>query len=248
MTAANPRRAMLKLSGESMRGESQFGIDWSVMSYLASEVKSAASTGVELGLVVGGGNIWRGAEAEAQGMDRVTADYAGMLATVINALALQDALEQQGVETRTQSAIDIHAVAEPFIQRRAMRHMEKGRVVIFASGTGSPYMTTDTTAALRAVEMNATILLMAKNNVDGVYDSDPQKNPNATKFERIEYIDVLNRRLDVMDSTALSLCMDNHLPIRVFDMFQPGAIRRILEGADTGTLISEALTAVATDG
>ena len=246
MTAANPRRAMLKLSGESMRGESQFGIDWSVMRYLASEVKSAASTGVELGLVVGGGNIWRGAEAEAQGMDRVTADYAGMLATVINALALQDALEQQGVETRTQSAIDIHAVAEPFIQRRAMRHMEKGRVVIFASGTGSPYMTTDTTAALRAVEMNAGILLMAKNNVDGVYDSDPQKNPGATKFDSIEYIDVLNRRLEVMDSTALSLCMDNHLPIRVFDMFQPGAIRRILEGADTGTLISEALTAVAT--
>jgi uridylate kinase len=246
MTAANPRRAMLKLSGESMRGESQFGIDWSVMRYLASEVKSAASTGVELGLVVGGGNIWRGAEAEAQGMDRVTADYAGMLATVINALALQDALEQQGVETRTQSAIDIHAVAEPFIQRRAMRHMEKGRVVIFASGTGSPYMTTDTTAALRAVEMNADILLMAKNNVDGVYDSDPQKNPGATKFDSIEYIDVLNRRLEVMDSTALSLCMDNHLPIRVFDMFQPGAIRRILEGADTGTLISEALTAVAT--
>jgi uridylate kinase len=246
MTAANPRRAMLKLSGESMRGESQFGIDWSVMRYLASEVKSAAATGVELGLVVGGGNIWRGAEAEAQGMDRVTADYAGMLATVINALALQDALEQQGVETRTQSAIDIHAVAEPFIQRRAMRHMEKGRVVIFASGTGSPYMTTDTTAALRAVEMNAGILLMAKNNVDGVYDSDPQKNPGATKFDSIEYIDVLNRRLEVMDSTALSLCMDNHLPIRVFDMFQPGAIRRILEGADTGTLISEALTAVAT--
>jgi len=246
MTAANPRRAMLKLSGESMRGESQFGIDWSVMRYLASEVKSTASTGVELGLVVGGGNIWRGAEAEAQGMDRVTADYAGMLATVINALALQDALEQQGVETRTQSAIDIHAVAEPFIQRRAMRHMEKGRVVIFASGTGSPYMTTDTTAALRAVEMNADILLMAKNNVDGVYDSDPQKNPGATKFDCIEYIDVLNRRLEVMDSTALSLCMDNHLPIRVFDMFQPGAIRRILEGADTGTLISEALTAVAT--
>jgi uridylate kinase len=248
MTAANPRRAMLKLSGESMRGQSQFGIDWSVMSYLASEVKSAASTGVELGLVVGGGNIWRGAEAEAQGMDRVTADYAGMLATVINALALQDALEQQGVETRTQSAIDIRAVAEPFIQRRAMRHMEKGRVVIFASGTGSPYMTTDTTAALRAVEMNADILLMAKNNVDGVYDSDPQKNPNAAKFDSIEYIDVLNRRLEVMDSTALSLCMDNHLPIRVFDMFQPGAIRRILEGADTGTLISEAVTAVATGG
>jgi uridylate kinase len=248
MAAVNVRRAMLKLSGESLRGGSQFGIDWSVLRYLAGEVKAAAVTGVELGLVVGGGNIWRGAEAELQGMDRVTADYAGMLATVINALALQDALEQQGVETRTQSAIDIRAVAEPFIQRRATRHMEKGRVVIFASGTGSPYMTTDTTAALRAVEMGADLLLMAKNNVDGVYDSDPKHNPDAKKFNRIEYIDVLNRRLEVMDSTALSLCMENNLPIRVFDVFQPGGIRRILEGADTGTLVSGALTATAAQG
>ena len=248
MAAGNLRRAILKLSGESLRGDSPFGIDWSVMSFLAGEVKEVLITGVELGLVVGGGNMWRGAEAEAQGMDRVTADYAGMLATVINALALQDALEQQGVETRTQSAIDIRAVAEPFIQRRAARHLEKGRVVIFASGTGSPYMTTDTTAALRSVEMGADLLLMAKNNVDGVYDSDPKKNPAAKKFDRIQYIDVLNRRLEVMDSTALSLCMDNDLPIRVFDVFQPGAIRRILEGADTGTLVSSALTAAAANG
>jgi uridylate kinase len=242
MAAARVRRAMLKLSGESLKGESQFGIDWSVLRFLAGEVKAAVVTGVEIGLVVGGGNIWRGAEAELQGMDRVTADYSGMLATVINALALQDALEQQGVETRTQSAIDIRAVAEPFIQRRARRHMEKGRVVIFASGTGSPYMTTDTTAALRAVEMGADLLLMAKNNVDGVYDSDPNHNPDATKFDQIEYIDVLNRRLEVMDSTALSLCMENNLPIRVFDVFQTGAIRRILEGAESGTLVSNTLT------
>ena len=245
MAAARVRRAMLKLSGESLRGESQFGIDWSVLRFLASEVKAAVVTGVEIGLVVGGGNIWRGAEAELQGMDRVTADYSGMLATVINALALQDALEQQGVETRTQSAIDIRAVAEPFIQRRARRHMEKGRVVIFASGTGSPYMTTDTTAALRAVEMGADLLLMAKNNVDGVYDSDPNHNPDAKKFDQIEYIDVLNCRLEVMDSTALSLCMENNLPIRVFDVFQTGAIHRILEGAESGTLVSSTLTKAA---
>jgi uridylate kinase len=248
MAAVTLRRAVLKLSGESLRGESPFGIDWSVLRFLAGEVKSAVATGVELGLVVGGGNMWRGAEAEAQGMDRVTADYAGMLATVINALALQDALEQQGVETRTQSAIDIRAVAEPFIQRRATRHMEKGRVVIFASGTGSPYMTTDTTAALRAVEMGADLLLMAKNNVDGVYDADPKTNPGARRFDTIQYIDVLNRRLEVMDSTALSLCMENNLPIRVFDVFQPGAIRRILEGANTGTLVSSAVTAAAANG
>jgi uridylate kinase len=248
MAAVKLRRAMLKLSGESLSGGSQFGIDWSVLRFLANEVKEAATTGVELGLVVGGGNMWRGAEAEAQGMDRVTADYAGMLATVINALALQDALEQAGVETRTQSAIDIRAVAEPFIQRRATRHMEKGRVVIFASGTGSPYMTTDTTAALRAVEMGADLLLMAKNNVDGVYDADPKNNPAAKRFDTIQYIDVLNRRLEVMDSTALSLCMENDLPIRVFDVFQPGAIRRILEGANTGTLVSNALTAAAVNG
>jgi uridylate kinase len=237
---------VLKLSGESFKGDSPYGIDWSVLRYLASEVKEATKAGVCLSLVVGGGNIWRGAEAELQGMERATADYAGMLATVINALAFQDALEQIGVQTRTQSAIDIRAVAEPYIRRRAIRHLEKGRVVIFASGTGSPYMTTDTTAALRAVEMGAELLLMAKNKVDGVYDDDPRKNPSAVKFEHIEYIDALNRRLSVMDATALSLCMDNDLPIRVFDVFQQGAIRRILEGAEIGTLVShQAPTAAA---
>jgi uridylate kinase len=244
MASATLRRAVLKLSGESLRGDSAYGIDWSVLEYLAHEVKLGTETGVELSLVVGGGNIWRGAEAEMKGMERASADYAGMLATVINALALQDALEQQGVQTRTQSAIDIRAVAEPYIRRRAIRHLEKGRVVIFAAGTGNPYMTTDTTAALRAVEMNADILLMAKNNVDGVYDDDPRKNPGAKKFDHIEFLDILRMRLEVMDSTALSLCMENDLPIRVFDVFQEGSIRRILEGAETGTLVTgQAVTA-----
>jgi uridylate kinase len=245
MASSMIKRAVLKLSGESLRGESPFGIDWSVLRYLADEIKSATQTGAELCLVVGGGNMWRGADAELEGMDRATADYAGMLATVINALALQDALEQADVQTRTQSAIEIKAVAEPYILRRAIRHMEKNRVVIFAAGTGSPYMTTDTTAALRGVEMSVDLLMMAKNNVDGVYDADPQKDPSAKKFEHIEYIDALNRRLQVMDSTALSLCMENHLPIRVFDVFQPGSMRRILEGADTGTLVSDAVPATA---
>jgi len=243
MPAANLKRAVLKLSGESFKGDSPFGIDWSVLRFLANEVKSATATGVDLCLVIGGGNIWRGAEAELQGMDRASADYAGMLATVINALAFQDALEHEGVATRTQSAIEIRAVSEPYIRRRAIRHLEKGRVVIFASGTGNPYMTTDTTAALRGIEMDADILLMAKNNVDGVYNADPRKDKTATKFEHIEYIDVLSRRLEVMDSTALSLCMENDLPIRVFDVFQPGAIRRILEGAAIGTLVSGASSA-----
>ena len=238
MAPATLERAVLKLSGESLRGDSSYGIDWSVLEYLAEEVKLASSSGVELCLVVGGGNIWRGAEAEAKGMERASADYAGMLATVINALALQDALEQAGVATRTQSAIDIKAVAEPYIRRRAIRHLEKGRVVVFAAGTGNPYMTTDTTAALRAVEMGAGLLLMAKNNVDGVYDDDPMKNPNAQKIDQIEYIEILNRRLEVMDSTALSLCMENDLPIRVFDVFQPGSIQRILDGQKLGTLVS----------
>jgi len=238
MAPAVLERAVLKLSGESLRGDSAYGIDWSVLEYLAEEVKLATDSGVQLCLVVGGGNIWRGAEAELKGMERASADYAGMLATVINALALQDALEQAGVATRTQSAIDIKAVAEPYIRRRAIRHLEKGRVVVFAAGTGNPYMTTDTTAALRAVEMGAGLLLMAKNNVDGVYDDDPMKNPNAQKIEQIVYIEILNRRLNVMDSTALSLCMENNLPIRVFDVFQPGSIRRILDGQTLGTLVS----------
>ena len=237
-THAAVRRAVLKLSGESLRGRSPDGLDWSVLDLLAGEVKAAVAAGVELSLVVGGGNIWRGAQAEQRGMDRATADYAGMLATLINSLALQDALERAGVTTRTQSALEIRAVAEPYIYRRALRHLEKGRVVIFASGTGSPYMTTDTTAALRAVEMNADVLLMAKNAVDGVYDADPRTNPNARKFEHVTYIDILNRQLDVMDSTALSLCMENRLPIRVFDVFNAGSMQRILAGEHVGTLVS----------
>ena len=236
--AARRRRAVLKLSGESMRGASSDGLDWSILDFLANEVRDAVALGVELSLVVGGGNIWRGTTAERQGMDRATADYAGMLATVINALALQDALERVGVTTRTQSALEIRAVAEPYIYRRALRHLEKGRVVIFAAGTGSPYMTTDTTAALRALETSAEVLLMAKNNVDGVYDDDPKRNPDARKFEEISYIEILNRQLEVMDPTALSLCMENVLPIRVFDVFNQGSIHRILQGEHVGTLVS----------
>ena len=232
------QRVVLKLSGESLRGRSSDGIDWSVLAYLAGEVKQAVELGVELSLVIGGGNIWRGASAERQGMDRATADYAGMLATLINALAMQDALERAGVTTRTQSALEIRTVAEPYIYRRALRHLEKGRVVIFAAGTGSPYMTTDTTAALRSVEMSADMLLMAKNNVDGVYDADPSVEPNAQKFEHVSYIDILNRQLEVMDYTALSLCMENDLPIRVFDVFNQGSIQRILAGEHVGTLVS----------
>ncbi len=240
MPGVRYRRAVLKLSGESLRGASPSGIDWSVLAYLSEEVKAALALGTQVCLVVGGGNIWRGAEAERKGMDRATADYAGMLATVINALALQDALEQHGVVTRTQSAIDIRDVAEPYIFRRALRHLEKGRVVIFAAGTGNPYMTTDTTAALRAVEMHADILLMAKNKVDGVYDADPRKEPGAQRFDHIGYIDLLNKRVEVMDSTALSLCMENELPIRVFDIFKPGSVAAILEGEPLGTLIDAA--------
>lgn len=237
MPAPSYTRVVLKLSGESLRGDDSYGLDWQVLQFIALQVKTATELGVQLALVVGGGNIWRGAEAEAKGMDRATADYAGMLATVINALALQDALEHADVDTRTQSALTITSVAEPYIRRRAIRHMEKGRVVIFAAGTGSPYMTTDTTAALRAVEIGAEAILMAKNNVDGVYDSDPNKNPAAKKFDHLEYIEVLNKRLAVMDSTALSLCMENGIPIRVFDLFSPNSLARILQGESIGTLI-----------
>lgn len=232
------RRALLKLSGESLKGDADYGLDASTLQYIAREVQEAVNMGVQLALVVGGGNIWRGQEAAARGMDRTAADYAGILATLINSLALQDALEQQGLMTRTQSAIHVLSVAEPYIRRRATRHLEKGRVVLFAGGTGNPYMTTDTAAALRAVEIGAEVLLMAKNHVDGVYDSDPRKNPNAKKFERLGFLEALNLRLDVMDATALSLCMDNQLPTIVFDLFQPGSIKRLLSGEKLGTLIS----------
>ena len=238
MTRSPYKRAILKLSGEALKGNAKYGIDPNAVRYAANEIKEAVDLGVGVGVVVGGGNIWRGQDAEAWGMDRATADYAGMLATVINSLALQDALEKVGLVTRTQTAIQIQAVAEPYIRRRAIRHLEKGRVVLFASGTGNPYMSTDTAAALRAIEMGADVLLMAKNNVDAVYDSDPNKNPDARPFESLGYLDALNLRLGVMDTTALSLCMDNQLPIVVFDLFQPGSSRRILSGESMGTLIS----------
>jgi uridylate kinase len=231
------KRALLKISGEALIG-GRFGVDPAILRNIAEQIKEVIKKGVEIGIVVGGGNIWRGAIAEAEGMERATADYAGMLATIINALALQDALEKEGVVTRTQSALVVQAVAEPYIRRRAIRHLEKGRVVIFAAGTGNPYMTTDTAAALRAIEIGADILLMAKNKVDGVYDSDPLANKAARKFDKLNFLDALNMRLEVMDSTALSLCMENRLPIIVFDLEAPHSIERAVAGEAIGTLIS----------
>jgi uridylate kinase len=231
------KRVLLKLSGEALMGDREFGIDPATVENIAQQLKWIVESGVQVAVVVGGGNIWRGAAAEARGMDRATADYAGMLATMINALALQDALEKEGVVTRTQSAIAIQAIAEPYIRRRAIRHLEKGRLVIFASGTGNPYMTTDTAAALRAIEISADVLLMAKNNVDGVYDSDPLVNAGAKRFDKLSYIDALKMRLEVMDSTALSLCMDNKLPIIVFDLRAPRSLERVVVGELIGTLV-----------
>jgi uridylate kinase len=234
------RRILLKLSGESFRGDKTFGIDPKAVSYLASQIKAARDLGVEMGVVVGGGNILRGAEeAEAGSMDRAAADYAGMLGTLINALTLQDALERQfSVDTRVQSAINVQQIAEPYIQRRAVRHLEKGRVVVFACGTGNPFMTTDTAAALRSVEMGAKVMLMAKHNVDGVYSSDPQIDPDASKYEFVSYIDALEKRLGVMDSTAVSFCMENDIPIIVFDLFIPGSLERIVKGEQLGSLVA----------
>ena len=238
MTSTSYQRVLLKLSGEAFSGKTRFGIDRHTVNQIAQQIKQVAGMGVATAVVVGGGNIWRGAAAERKGMDRVTADYAGMLATVINALALQDALEEAGVTTRTQSAIGIEQVAEPYIRRRAIRHLEKGRVVIFAGGTGNPYMTTDTAAGRRAREIGAEVLLMTKNNVDGVYDADPRKNPNAKKLERLTHLEALNMRLDVMDATALSLCLENRLPIVVFDLQAPRSIERAISGEHIGTMIS----------
>jgi uridylate kinase len=232
------RRVMLKLSGEALRGDSGYGIDNPTLERIAGQIKKVVAMGVGVGIVVGGGNIWRGAQAEADGMDRVTADYAGMLATVINALALQDVLERQNIETRTLSALDIRQVAEPYIRRRAIRHLEKGRVVIFAGGTGNPYMTADTAAALRAIEIGAQVLLMTKNRVDGIYSADPLKDPKAKKFDHITHLQALSMRLTVMDSTALSLCLDNRLPIIVFDLATPGGMRKAVLGQPIGTLVS----------
>ena len=233
------RRVVLKLSGASLLGRQGYGIDTEAVRYLAGEVKEAVATGVEMAVVVGGGNIWRGAEAAERGMERAAADYAGMLATLINSLAFQDALEQIGVDTRTQSALGVQAVAEPFIRRRAIRHLEKGRVVIFAAGTGNPFMSTDTAAALRAVEIGANAIFMAKNQVDGVYDADPRIHPDAKRFDYLEYMDVLNKGLEVMDNTAVSLCMDNHLPIVVFDVFKAGSLMRLLNAERLGTLVAD---------
>ena len=238
MSAPQYQRALLKLSGESLKGSTPAGIDPDAVNYLAQQIGAARQSGLQLAVVIGGGNIWRGEQAELRGMDRATADYSGMLATVINALALQDALEKRGIITRTQSALQIQAVAEPYIRRRAIRHLEKGRVVIFSAGTGNPFMTTDTAAALRALEIGAEALLMAKNNVDGVYDSDPHQNPNAQRFARLDYLEALNRRLGVMDSTAVSLCMENSLPIIVFNIFEPGSLDRLLSGQTIGTTIA----------
>ena len=233
------RRVLLKISGESLKGSATGSIDPTAVSYVAEQISEAHCMGLELAIVVGGGNIWRGDDAERQGMDRATADYAGMLATTINALALQDALEKQrGIVTRTQSALQMQAVAEPYIRRRAIRHLEKGRVVLFSAGTGNPFMTTDTASSLRALEIGADVLLMAKNGVDGVYDSDPNENPDAKRFKNLDYLDALNRRLGVMDSTAVSLCMENGLPIIVFNIFQAGSMSRILKGEALGTIIT----------
>ena len=232
-------RILLKVSGESLQGNRGFGVDPEAVEYMAQEIRSVLDLGVQMGIVVGGGNIWRGTLAELDGMDRATADYAGMLATIISALALQDTLERKfGVVTRTQSAINVSQVAEPYIRRRAIRHLEKGRVVLFAAGTGNPFVTTDTGAALRAVEIGAEVLLMAKNNVDGVYEDDPQVNPNAVKIHHLTYLQALEKRLGVMDTTALSLCMDNEVPIVVFDLFRPGNLQRIVMGHTIGSRVS----------
>jgi len=232
------RRILLKLSGEAFLGRDS-AVDFATTATMAEEIAEVARCGVSVAVVVGGGNIWRGKAHEAGGMDRSTADYMGMLATVINALALQDALERTGIPSRVQTAIQMQQIAEPYIRRRAIRHLEKGRVVIFGAGTGNPYFTTDTTAALRAVEIGADAILKA-TKVDGIYTADPKKDPSATRFARLDYLEVLQRGLQVMDNTALTLCMDNGLPIIVFDMNVPGNIRRVVAGEPIGTLVTNA--------
>src|SRR6478609_8112391 len=231
------RRVLLKLSGEALMGEQQFGIDPAVTGQIAKDIYEIQQLGVQTGIVIGGGNIFRGIAASAKGMDRATADYMGMLATVINALALQDALEQQGVLTRVVTAIEMRAVAEPFIRRRAIRHLEKGRVVVFGAGTGNPYFSTDTAAALRAMEIKADVILKA-TKVDGIYNADPMLHPDASRYDRISYLQVLEQGLKVMDATAISLCMDNKLPIVVFNLRTPGNIRRAIVGEPIGSLVT----------
>jgi uridylate kinase len=230
-------RVLLKLSGEALMGEQAFGIDPDVTAQIAREISEVQSLGIQIAIVIGGGNLFRGLAASAKGMDRATADYMGMLATVINGLALQDALEKHGINTRVATAIEMRAVAEPFIRRRAVRHLEKGRVVVFAAGTGNPYFTTDTAAALRAMEMKADVILKG-TKVDGIYTADPMLHPSATKFESISYLKVLEQGLKVMDATAISLCMDNKLPIVVFNLRTPGNLRRVVLGETVGTTVT----------
>jgi uridylate kinase len=242
MSASEPsephyRRILLKLSGEALMGDQSYGIDPAVATRIAQDILEIQALGVQTAIVIGGGNIFRGLAASARGMDRSTADYMGMLATVVNALALQDALEHQGVPTRVLTAIEMRAVAEPFIRRRAIRHLEKGRVVVFAAGTGNPYFTTDTAAALRAMEIKAEVILKA-TKVDGIYTADPVNNPDAIRYDRISYLQVLQERLQVMDATAISLCMDNKLPIVVFNLKVPGNIRRVVMGDEVGTTVT----------
>ncbi|MDK2836460.1 MAG: uridylate kinase [Thermosediminibacterales bacterium] len=228
------KRIVLKISGEALAGDKGFGIDPETINSIAEQLREIREYNVDVAVVVGGGNIWRG--RSSKGIDRATADYMGMLATVINALALQDALEKRNVDTRVQTAIEMRQIAEPYIRRRAIRHLEKGRVVIFAGGTGNPYFSTDTTAALRAAELEAEVILLAKK-VDGVYDSDPEQNPNAQKFDELDYIEILNRGLGVMDSTATSLCMDNKIPLIVFGINKAGNIKRVVLGEKIGTYV-----------
>lgn len=230
-------RIVLKLSGEALAGDQGFGIHPGIVNSISNQIKELVELNVEVAVVVGAGNIWRGKTGAELGMDRANADYMGMLATVMNSLALQDSLESVGVETRVQTSIEMRQVAEPYIRRRAMRHLEKGRVVIFAAGTGNPYFSTDTTAALRAAEIEAEVILMAKNNVDGVYSADPNLDPEAKKFETLSYLDVLKDGLQVMDSTATSLCMDNDIPLIVFSLMEEGNIKRVVMGDEIGTLV-----------
>jgi uridylate kinase len=231
------KRVVLKVSGESLSGNSGYGIESDMITSIAAQVKEVVALNVEVAIVVGGGNIWRGIAGTKKGIDRATADYMGMLATVMNSLALQDALEQMAVPTRVQTSIAMQQIAEPYIRRRAMRHLEKGRVVIFAAGTGNPFFSTDTTAALRAAEIEAEVILMAKNKVDGVYSADPFIDPTATKYEELTYLDLLNKNLGVMDATASSLCMDNNIPLVVFNILKQGNIKRVVLGEKIGTII-----------
>ncbi|MCP4141874.1 MAG: UMP kinase [Chloroflexi bacterium] len=237
MSELKYKRVLLKLSGEALSAPSGYGIDVSEAEAIAKQIKDIYEMGVEIVIVIGAGNLWRGKQGLDRGMDRATADYMGMLATVMNAMTLMDALERDGIMTRVQTALEMRTIAEPYIRRRAIRHLEKGRVVILGAGTGNPYFSTDTAAALRAMEIGADVLIKA-TKVDGVYDSDPKENPDAVKFDRLDYIEVLNRRLNVMDSTAISLCMDNEMPILVLNLWDQGAIQAALNGEEIGTIVT----------